>query len=283
MGVNYYLAITFFCITMLTIYLSIHTAASVITNWRDLHDNCPTCKIAIVKPIFTQSAYKKGAFYDFYKLHINGAVTKVDLYLLRTKVENGWDLSGGGLNYFKPLIENNKINVITDLDLHNNNIKQYHKLILLHSEYVTQQFYYNLRDFVKQGGTLILFDANSLYAQILYDANTNTITLKQGHGWTFNGTHAIPSVGERWYYKNSQFIGSNYAGVGKYNEENVLTNKNAVCLHEWDKIANGKVCTYRLNYDKGVVYHTGIYASKYIDKLPKLQELITQFEEDNRK
>jgi hypothetical protein len=241
---------------------------------QNVHNNCPNCSTAIVKPVFTHSAYQKGAFYTFYDRHKNDVTTQYDLTMLTTQVLNGWGQSRGALVHFYPLIKNNTINVITDIDVHNNDITQYDKLILLHSEYVTQQYYDNLRNFVEKGGTLILFDANSLYAEVLYDDVANTITLRLGHSWSFDGTRAEKSVGERWEQENQEFIGSNYGGQGKYNEENVLKNPDAICLHEWESLPTGKVCTYRLSYGDGVVYHTGIFGSWNAHKETKLQELV---------
>ena len=241
---------------------------------QNVQNNCPSCSTAIVKPIFTHSAYQKGAFYTFYDHHTNDDTTQYDLTMLTTQVLNGWGQSRGALVHFYPLINNNTINVITDIDVHNNDITQYNKLILLHNEYVTQQYYDNLRNFVERGGTLILFDANSLYAEVLYDNVANTITLRLGHSWSFDGTRAEKSVAERWEQENQEFIGSNYGGQGKYNEENVLKNPDAICLHEWDSLPSGQVCAYRLSYGDGVVYHTGVFGSWNVHKETKLQELV---------
>jgi hypothetical protein len=101
--------------------------------------------------------------------------------VLTTQVQNGWGQSRGALIHFYLLIKNNTINVITDVDVHNNDIIQYKKLILLHSEYVTQQYYDNLRSFVARGGTLIPFDGNSLYAEVAYDNDASAITLIKRH------------------------------------------------------------------------------------------------------
>ncbi|MGH9922095.1 MAG: N,N-dimethylformamidase beta subunit family domain-containing protein [Nitrososphaerales archaeon] len=244
---------------------------------QNVQNNCPACSVAIVKPVFTHSAYQEGAFYTFYERHTNEPSTLEDLHMLTTEVLHGWGHSRGALIHFYPLIKDSIVNVITDIDVHENDIAQYNKLILLHSEYVTQEYYDNLRSFVANGGTLILFDADSLYAEVLYDDVANTITLKKGHWWAFDGSIAESSVGERWEQENQEFIGSNYAIIGKNGEENVLKNPNAICLHEWNTLDTGKVCTYRLNYGKGVIYHAGIFGSWNIHKEPKLQELVQGF------
>ncbi|GEM_PF-5361667 len=241
---------------------------------QNVQNNCPSCSTAIVKPVFTHSAYQKGAFYTFYDRHKNDTATQYDLNMLTTKMVYGWGHSKGALVYFYPSIKNNTINVITDVEVHNNDITQYNKLILLHNEYVTQPYYDNLRNFVERGGTLILFDGSPLYAEVSYDNVANTITLLLGHYWSFDGIQAEKSVGERWEQENQEFIGSNYGGIGKYHEENVLKNPNAVCLHEWETLPTGKVCAYRLSYGDGVVYHTGIFGSWNAHKESKLRDFV---------
>jgi hypothetical protein len=74
---------------------------------------------------------------------------------------------------------------------------------------VTQQEYNNLKNFVSNGGTLVLMDGNVFIAEVKYDRNAHTITLVKGHGWAYNGKSAWRSVGERWMNETSQWIGSN--------------------------------------------------------------------------
>ena len=53
--------------------------------------------------------------------------------------------------------------------------------MLGHSEYVTHEEYYNLKKFVENGGTIILFDANTFYTEVDYDPIANKISLVKGH------------------------------------------------------------------------------------------------------
>ena len=59
--------------------------------------------------------------------------------------------------------------------------------MLFHNEYVTQKEYDNLRQFVKNGGTIVFIDANVFYAEVRYDRDNHTITLVKGHYWEFDG------------------------------------------------------------------------------------------------
>jgi hypothetical protein len=69
-------------------------------------------------------------------------------------------------------------------------INVYDVIILGHQEYVTQGEYDNLKQFVRNGGTMIVLDGNVFYAEVRYDKNTQTVTLVKGHSWAFNGISA---------------------------------------------------------------------------------------------
>ena len=86
----------------------------------------------------------------------------------------------------------------------------YDILILGHQEYVTQKEYDNLKQFVSNGGMLILLDSNVFYAEVNYFDNNNTISLTKGHDWAYNGKTAWKSVTERWKNETEQWVGSNY-------------------------------------------------------------------------
>jgi len=110
------------------------------------------------------------------------------------------------------------ITVLTDADVDNGSIfvndagngsmdtnsNAYDIIILGHREYVTQQEYDHLKNFVSNGGTVILLDANVFYAQVKFDRTTDTITLVKGHGWAFDGKSAWKSVAERWAKETSE-------------------------------------------------------------------------------
>jgi hypothetical protein len=105
----------------------------------------------------------------------------------------------------KSVTSKSKIDILTDADVDAGNIfttknksNKYDILVIGHQEYLTQQEYDNLRQFVSHGGTMIILDGNIFYAEVKYDRNAHTVTLVKGHGWAFNGRSAWKSVAERW-------------------------------------------------------------------------------------
>ncbi len=126
--------------------------------------------------------------------------------------------------FWLPFIENVRkvapnaiLTVMRDEDVHDGHIfrsdnksNAYDILLLFHNEYVTQQEYNNLRQFVSNGGTIVFIDANALYAEVRYDRSNHSITLVKGHDWEFDGKAAKRSVPERWYNETKEWVGSNY-------------------------------------------------------------------------
>ena len=70
---------------------------------------------------------------------------------------------------------------ISDVDIDKNPdvLKKYHKVILLHNEYVTK----NEFDAVTSHPNVIYLYPNSLYAEVRTDYANNTLTLIRGHGY----------------------------------------------------------------------------------------------------
>jgi len=159
---------------------------------------------------------------------------------------------------------------------------KYDAVILGHNEYVTQLEYSNLRQFVANGGVLILLDGNVLYAEVSYDKENQTITLVKGHRWEFDGTFASTSVDERWANETTEWVGSNYCecwGVDnirfannpfgvRHNEEQYITNPNAKIILDYQAYDVGdnkflpsdfKIATYELDYKNGKVITLGLY------------------------
>lgn len=181
--------------------------------------------IGFVDPTFTTAAYH-DSFYVFYTLYENiptGKNVTTSLNLLTSKVASQTresSYSAFAMLYLskniKSLIPKSSIVVLTDSDVDADNIftmtrsNKYDVLIMGHQEYVTQQEYDNLRQFVADGGRMIILDSNIFYAEVKYNKNTQTITLLKGHGWAFNGRSAWKSVAEGWKDETSQWVGSNY-------------------------------------------------------------------------
>jgi hypothetical protein len=259
--------------------------------------------IALIKPTFTAAAYN-SAFYKFYFLFIRtpaGMNVTTHLNLLSSKIPKQLtSLSSASTmsflpHYLKTLLPQSNINVLTDVDVDTGSIfvkngitsNRYDILIIGHQEYVTQREYDNLKQFVANGGTLIVLDGNAFYAQVKYNRNTDAITLVKGHGWAFNGKSAWRSVNERWRKETSQWLGSNYLCYScritflnnpfgyKHHEEQYLTNPNDMILMNYNAVvmstkkyhppvAKPVIATYKLNYQKGKVIVLGIYSDDII-------------------
>ena len=274
--------------------------------------------IAFIKPSFTATAYD-NSFYDFYTLYKDtpaGKSVATNLNLLTSKVTTQTtDSSSSALamlylsKNIKSLLPGSNTVILTDADVDGGNIftaknksNKYDILIIGHQEYVTQQEYDNLKQFVAGGGTMIVLDGNIFYAEVKYDRNTQTVTLVKGHGWSFNGMYALKSVAERWKDETSQWVGSNYlcyrCGITfdndpfeyKQHEEQYITNHKDRILFNYNALMpkqlkllsaqpssslssstttaaeQGKhiIATYELSYQKGKVIVIGIYSDDII-------------------
>jgi hypothetical protein len=279
-------------------------------------------RIALINPTFTSAAYN-NSFYLFYKKHSHtpaGVNVTSYLNLLSTRVTNNKkELSSSAYTMVRLLKNSNwltsyaYITLLTDADVDNgtifekndakvdatsingirgdittgdntkNYINVYDVIILGHQEYVTQKEYDNLRQFVRNGGTMIILDGNVFYAQVSYDRNTQTITLVKGHGWAFNGKSAWRSVSERWARETSEWVGSNYLCYScdikftndpfeyRHHEEQYITNPHDIILMNYDALLSHYpiqmrpvIATYELNYQKGKVIALGIYSDDII-------------------
>jgi hypothetical protein len=225
--------------------------------------------IAIVDPVFTESAYN-NSFYVFYNMaiHLAGVETDRDIpsdisiskytNLLSSKVsdkksgeENEQPLSLA--TRIKWLIPESNTVILTDTQVDEgalsfqNGTNKYDFVILGHQEYVTQREYYNLKRFVANGGVMILLDGNVFYAEVKYDQEEERITLVKGHRWEFDGNFARRSVEERWEKETSEWVGSNYLCCYGYkirfannpfdyihNEEQHVTNPDATVLLDYN-------------------------------------------------
>lgn len=128
----------------------------------------------LIYPSFTQAAYGKDGFYDFYN-------NKCDTKCLTVKIPNdvhgtqassiagAWVLKL--LNY--PYLKDE------DVDKNPDVLKQYKRVIVLHNEYVTKKEF----DAITSHPDVIFLYPNALYAEVQADYDHNTITLVKGHGY----------------------------------------------------------------------------------------------------
>ncbi|MFX1273026.1 MAG: hypothetical protein ACFFAX_15190, partial [Promethearchaeota archaeon] len=184
-------------------------------------------RIAVVKPIFTDTAYS-SAFYNFYSKYMGYTdYIDTDLHLLNVTVKDGWGWSAGLSNFltsFKAGIAGlslgENVELIDEIDvtmgaLFENNSRVYDVVILGFTEYVTIEEYNFYKRFVETGGTLIIMDACNFLAEVKYyppasPDEVGYLSLVKGHGWEFNGTYAWKSVYHRWPEENRNWVASNY-------------------------------------------------------------------------
>lgn len=270
-------------------------------------------RIGFVEPTFTDAAYdhKFYVFYVKYATAPSKTNITTNLNLLNSKLS--LHQSGTIHNVFalihlihdiRKISNATHISILNDTDVNNGKIFNKHQvnlfdiLVLGHQEYVTQKEYDNLKQFVTNGGSMILMDGNVFYAQVKYFGNNDTISLIKGHGWAFNGKTAWKSVGERWKSETQDWVGSNYLCYlciknfrnNPFNylphEEQYITNPKDVILINYYPIelpnapkSNAAIAMYELNYGKGKVIAFGIYSDDVIQNA-KLNSLFTQIFEN---
>jgi hypothetical protein len=256
-------------------------------------------RLAIVRPVFTDGAYNVDGFYEFYPKYDKvqpGIKVSSDLHLLSSNIP-AYEEGGGSLNFTINLLNHLKnlthdiVVNISDEDVDQGYIfnddgsNAYDILFMLHDEYATNNSYYNLKQFVTNGGSLVFLDGNVFYAQVLYNPDLHTVTLLRGHDWWFNGKSAEKNVHERWLDENRDWVGSNFlyssidAPINFTNnpfnythfEENYLANPSARILYDYGALIPSqtssdnnpniphKIVTYSLQYGKGRVIMLGIY------------------------
>ena len=146
-------------------------------------------KAAVVSPIFTDSAYDRFGFYDYYRGNCDSCTT--------TTISDGV-LDYNSSVYGYQLLTLLGYSPITDIDIDKNPsiLKKYDKIIMLHNEYVTRAMF----DAITSHPKVIYLYPNALYAEIEVDYDNNTITLIRGHNypeeeitngfdWEFDNTH----------------------------------------------------------------------------------------------
>jgi hypothetical protein len=268
-------------------------------------------RIALVEPTFTYAAYQNGSFYNFYvkygRVTPAGVDVTTDLQLLAEK-----PIPAGPFIHYKapekgPTIPHSvyhrhveehirafapeaNITKMGDQHVHKglifnqNGSNAYDLLVLFHNEYLSQAEYDNLRRFVENGGTILFSMANVLYAEVLYNESTNSITLVKGHDWEFDGKAARKSVSERWEEETRVWTGSNFMTIPTrvnitfannpfnytHTEEQFVANPNVRILYDYqadnpaDPAFNYTVASYEMNYGVGKVITVGLFANTLV-------------------
>lgn len=127
----------------------------------------------VVYPTFTAAAYTEPGFYTYYR-------GECDESCLTIQIQNNLareQANPNALQVFRLL----DYPIITDVDIDKNPaiITNYDKVIILHSEYVTQEMF----DAITGHPNVIYLYPNALYAEVESDYDSNTITLIRGHNY----------------------------------------------------------------------------------------------------
>lgn len=146
----------------------------------------------VIYPIFTQAAYGKQGFYDYYRKTCDSSCLTIKL---PTEINGEYSANRAAYGVLRLL----GYQIITDIDVDKNPeiLKEYDKIILLHNEYVTR----NEFDAIVKHSKVIYLYPNALYAEIRTDYDNNIMTLIRGHGFP---TEEI-SNGFDWEYDNSNY------------------------------------------------------------------------------
>ncbi|MHB8602477.1 MAG: hypothetical protein ACYC6W_06345 [Nitrosotalea sp.] len=127
-----------------------------------------------VYPIFTQGAYGEHGFYNYYNKTCD---TKCLTLAIPSRIIPIYS-SSMSISLILPLLNYSRI---TDVDIDKNPdiLKKYHKVIVLHNEYVTKVEFYAI---TSHPNVIYLFP-NALYAEVKTNYTDNTFTLIKGHGY----------------------------------------------------------------------------------------------------
>jgi len=138
-----------------------------------LYSNNDTNAVMIY-PIFTQKAYEKKGFYDYY----NGSCTICyNISISNTTISPNYVTGLGGYDYLSKL----NYKHITDIDVDKNPdiLKHYDKIILLHNEYMSRAEF----DAIRNHQNVIYLYPNAMYAEVSVDYQKQTMSLVRGHGY----------------------------------------------------------------------------------------------------
>ncbi|MHB8601010.1 MAG: hypothetical protein ACYC9R_00005 [Nitrosotalea sp.] len=145
-----------------------------------------------IYPSFTQAAYGKNGFYDYYNKKCDTTCLTVPIPagingIQASSIAGAWALKL--LNY--PYLTDEDVDKNPDI------LKQYERVIVLHNEYVTKKEF----DAITSHPDVIFLYPNALYAEVKADYVNNTITLVHGHGYP----NSTIRNGFGWKHDNSKY------------------------------------------------------------------------------
>lgn len=169
------------------------TLKSELTDtYRQIGFPSKSTNVVFVYPIFTQAAYGKNGFYDYYK-------NECDTSCLTIPIPSSFDGTYSSSIVASYILNMLNYSFITDVDVDKNPdvLKKYDTVIILHNEYVTT----NEFDAITQHPHVIYLYPNALFAQVRSNYTDNTITLVKGHGYP----NATIQNGFNWKNDNTKF------------------------------------------------------------------------------
>jgi len=147
-------------------------------EFQDLYDeigilNSPQNAV-VVYPTFTEAAYAKNGFYDYY----NG---NCDISCLTVSILNDFSGEYASSRAAYQTLKLLGYEIISDIDVDQNPnmLEQYDKVILLHNEYVTKRMF----NAITSHPNVIYLYPNAMYAEVEFNEEENTITLIRGHSY----------------------------------------------------------------------------------------------------
>lgn len=148
--------------------------------------------VAVIYPIFTQSAYNWKGIHDYYAGYCNSCTNAT----ISNIYEKSYSASGNGFR----ILEFLGYQVIDDIDVDKNPqiLEKYDKIILLHNEFVTKKEY----EAIMQHPKVIYLYPNSLNSEIEVDYSKNIITLVRGPDYPQKGI----KNGFDWQDDNTQYF-----------------------------------------------------------------------------
>jgi thiol-disulfide isomerase/thioredoxin len=132
-----------------------------------------TTKVAVVYPIFTQSAYEWGGFHDFYAGYCD--------HCLKTTIQDYYEKTFASSGNGYRILEFLGYEIIDDIDLDKNPaiLEKFDKVILLHNEFVTRAEF----EAISKHPKVIYLYPNALSSEVKTDYSENTISLIRGPGF----------------------------------------------------------------------------------------------------
>jgi hypothetical protein len=172
--------------------ISIQRKPELQNLYHDLELSKGSHDAVFIYPSFTQAAYERGGFYDFYRNNCDSSCLTVPIPnkvngFQSSSIFGAWALKLLNYSYVKD----------QDVDQNPDILKQYKRVIVLHNEYVTKKEF----DAITSHPDVVFLYPNALYAEVQANYSTNTITLVNGHGYPDSSV----KNGFSWKYDNSKY------------------------------------------------------------------------------